>query len=224
MRQLFLIIILLLTLCSSLIAQQFKGAVMGGMNISQVDGDEVYGYKRVGGQFGVAAILPLKDFDITLETIFNQKGAKEKQQYPDDTINGVIYTGEYDLRLNYVEVPLLGHYTDKERYTVGLGFSYGRLVSTKEIEQGGGIPPYSDTVAFDKNDWNILVDAQVRIWKQLKFNVRFAYSLVPIRERTYYDIRGKIEEPWTRKQYNHLLTFRLVYVFNEKFEPRVPKE
>jgi len=70
-------------------------------------------------------------------------------------------------------------------------------VKTSEIEQGGGIPPYSDTVAFNKSDWNVLVDAQIRIWKQLKFNVRFAYSLVPIRERIYYDVRGKIEEPWT---------------------------
>lgn len=224
MKRLFIIAIMLFALSPALFAQRFKGAVMGGMNIAQVDGDEVYGYKRVGGQFGVAAILPINKFDITLETLFNQKGAKEKQQYMDDTINGYIYNGAYDLRLNYVEVPVLAHFTDKDRYTVGMGFSYGRLVSFSEIEQDGNVPPYSDTVAFSKNDWDVLLDLQIRVWKQLKFNVRFSYSMAPIRERTYQDIRGQGIEPWTRKQYNNMLTFRLVYVFNEKFEPRRPEE
>jgi hypothetical protein len=226
MNRLLLIFILLLALSSSLFAQRFKGAVMGGMNLSQVDGDEVVGYKRVGGHLGVAAILPINNFDITLETVFNQKGAREKSQYNyyDSTVS-LLYTGEYNLRLNYVEVPLLAHYTDKERYTFGMGFSYGRLVSFSEIEHGGGVPPYSDTVAFNKTDWNVLVDLQMRIWKQLKFNVRFAYSLVPIRERTYHDVIYKTKDPWTRQQYNHLFTFRLVYVFNERYEPRaVPGE
>jgi hypothetical protein len=224
MYRLLLISFLLFALSPSLLAQRFKGAVMGGMNIAQVDGDEVYGYRKVGGQFGVAAILPIKKFDVTLETLFNQKGAREKQQYPDDTINGYIYNGAYDLRLNYVEVPVLAHYTDKDRYTVGLGFSYGRLVSFSEVEHDGEVPPYSDTVAFNKNDWDVLLDLQIRVWKQLKFNVRFSYSMAPIRERTYQDIRGQGIDPWTRKQYNNMLTFRLVYVFNEKFEPRKPEE
>jgi hypothetical protein len=189
------------------------------MNLSQVDGDEVIGFSKVGGHLGAAAILPIKkNWDVTLEAVFNQKGAREKQQYL-DTIQGIPYTGAYNLRLNYVEVPLTAHYTDRQRYTVGLGFSYGRLVSSEETEHGGSIPPYSDTVAFNKNDYNILVDLQVRIWKQLKFNVRYAYSMVPIRERTYSDIFGD-DEPWTRKQYNNLLTFRLVYVFNDPLPDR----
>jgi hypothetical protein len=224
MPKLLLITILLLALSPSLLAQRFKGAIMGGMNICQVDGDEVYGYKRVGGTFGVAAILPIKNFDITLETNYSQEGAKEKQQYNyyDSTVN-LQYTGQYDLHLNYVQVPLVAHYTDKERYTFGAGFSYGRLVSSSEEEHGGGVAPYSDTVPFNKNDWDVLLDLQVRIWKQLKFNVRFSYSMVPIRERTFYDVIYKTDEPWTRKQYNHLLTFRLVWVFNEKFESKKPK-
>jgi hypothetical protein len=208
---------LLLALCPQLTAQRFKGAIMGGMNIAQVDGDEVVGYKRVGGHFGLAAILPIKNWDITLETVFNQKGAHEKPQYDFyDSLNSLHYTGEYNLRLNYVEVPLMAHYTDKDRITAGLGFSYGRLVSYSEVEHGGDVPPYSDTVEFNKNDFNFLVDIQLKIWKQLKFNVRFVYSIIPIRERTFHDTFYEIKDPWTRKQYNNMLTFRLVYVFNEQ--------
>jgi hypothetical protein len=213
-----LFFVLLLALSPSLNAQRFKGSVMGGMNISQVDGDEVYGYKRVGGHFGVGVILPIKKWDVTLETIFNQKGAYEGVQYQDSAF-GTLINGKYDLRLNYVEIPLLAHYTDRDLFTVGAGFSYGRLVSFKEVEHDGAIPPYSDTVAFSKNDYNVLVDLQVRVWKRLKFNIRYSYSMVPIRERTFYNRYG--EDPYERKQYNNMLTFRLVYVFNEQFVRKV---
>jgi hypothetical protein len=225
-----ILLLLLFALSPSLLAQRFKGAVMGGMNISQVDGDEVYGYHRVGGNIGLAAILPIKKWDITLETDFNQKGAYQKAQYENwayqyDSnsmlIDSTLYTGAYDLRLNYVEIPLMVHYTDKDRYTVGIGFSYGRLVSFSEIEHGGNVAPYSDTVKFNKNDFDFLADLQIRVWKQLKFNIRFSYSLVPIRERTYYDVIYHLKEPWTRKQYNNMITFRLVYVFNEKVPEKV---
>src|SRR5512144_481654 len=96
-----LLLLLFFALNPLLFAQRFKGAVMGGMNISQVDGDEVYGYHRVGGHVGLAAILPIKKWDITLETVFNQKGAYQAVQFPGDSLNG-----KYDLRLNYVEIPL----------------------------------------------------------------------------------------------------------------------
>jgi hypothetical protein len=211
---------MLSALSPELHAQRFLGAVMGGMNISQVDGDEVYGYHRVGGHMGVAAILPINKWDITLETVFNQKGAYQKQTYVDSVR---MFNGKYDLRLNYIEVPLMAHYTDRNIITAGAGFSWGRLVSSKEIEHGGWQPPYSDTIPFNKNDFNVLVDVQLRVYKRLKFNVRFAYSLAPIRERTFTDPYVIDSEPWTRKQYNHMFTFRLVYVFNE-IVPRKNKD
>lgn len=225
--KILIFVTLLLALSPTLNAQRFKGAVMGGMNLSQLDGDEVVGYNKVGGHFGVGVILPIKKWDITLETVYNQKGAREKAQYEfwmydsiGMTLDSTLYTGEYKVNLDYVEIPLMVHYTDKERLSAGMGFSYGRLVKVTEVEHGGSIPPYSDTVAFNKNDWNILFDLQFRIWRQLKGNVRFAYSLVPIRERTYQDIIYEVNDPWTRKQYNHLFTFRLVYVFNEQFQKK----
>jgi hypothetical protein len=217
-----ILLTLLFALSSTLSAQRFLGEVVGGMNLSQVDGDEVYGFKRVGGYIGLGAILPIKKkWDITLETVFSQKGAYEGPQYS-DSLYGTVVNGKYDLRLNYVEVPLTAHFTDRERYTVGAGFAYGRLVSSKEIEHDGNVPPYSDTVAFSKNDYTVLADLQIRIWKHLKFGFRYSYSIVPIRERTFIDPYG-INPPNERKQYNNALTFRLVYVINEKLPEKIVK-
>jgi len=212
---------MLLALSPELTAQKFLGAVMGGMNISQVDGDEVYGYHRVGGHLGLAAILPIKNWDITLETVFNQKGAFEDEQYED---SARMLNGKYDLRLNYIEVPLMFHYTDKKLISAGAGFSWGRLVSYKEIEHNGWQEPYSDSVPFNKNDFNVLVDLQIRVYKKLKFNIRYAYSIVPIRERIFTNPYTIEDDSWTRQQYNNMFTFRVVYVFNEVPPPRKKKE
>lgn len=212
----FLILLTCVGLTDQAYAQRFKGAVIGGVNMSQVDGDEVYGYRRFGAHLGTAAILPLNNWDVTLEVVFNQKGAYQKPQYDADSL-----TGEYDLRLNYVEVPVLVHYTDKEFISGGIGFSWGALVGVTEIEHGGLQPPYSDQVPFRNSDVNFLADAQIRVWERLKFNIRFAYSILPIREREYTNLAL---DTWTRKQYNHMWTFRLVYVFNERISRQVTGE
>lgn len=218
-----IIIVIFVILSSALYSQRFQGAVMAGMNISQVDGDEVFGYHRVGGHFGLAAILPVKEkWDLTLETVFNQKGAYQKPQYK-DSVFGTVLNGQYDLHLDYVEIPFMAHYTDRFRYSVGAGFSYGRLVYSKEVEHNGAIPPYSDTVAFNKNDWDVLVDLQIRVWKRLKFNARYSYSMAAIRERVFID-PWEQKDPESRKQYNNMLTFRVVYVFNENLDKLTPND
>ncbi len=196
-------------------AQMIKGQVMGGFNLAQVDGDEVYGYKRIGGNLGVGAIIPLgKNWDISLETSFNQKGAFQKPQYESDSLNGA-----YEIRLNYVEVPVLIHYTDKEFITGGLGFSWGRLVGAREYEHERLTATTANNGVYNLNDFCIVLDLRIRLVDRLKFNFRYQYSMVKIREREYSNLAN---ESWNRNQFNNLLTFRLVYVFNEPLGSQRP--
>ena len=53
-----LIIIIFLFSLQNVIAQRFKGEVIAGVNLSQVDGDMVIGYKKVGVKAGLGAMLP----------------------------------------------------------------------------------------------------------------------------------------------------------------------
>ncbi|MCD4664364.1 MAG: PorT family protein [Bacteroidales bacterium] len=197
-------------------AQRIKGAVIVGANISQVDGDEIFGFNKVGFNVGAAAIIPFaENFSFSIETIFNQKGSYQGKQYRDTDSLGNILTGEYKLKLDYLEVPFMIHYTDKDIITAGVGFSYGRLVNVKEWEHGRLIETTTlNTGPYDRTDFNILADIRFRIYKRFKFNIRYAYSLAKIRTRDFYDIFGDYVN--TRKQYNNLITFRLIYVFNEK--------
>lgn len=195
-------------------AQIIKGQAILGFNLTQVEGDEVHGFKKPGIQIGAGALIPFgRKWDVGLEVLFNQKGAREGQQYI-DTIQGEVLTGEYKLRLNYVEVPVLVHFTDKDFITIGAGFSWGRLVGVKEWEHGKLVE--STTVEngpYSKNDFNYIIDLRIKIKGPLKFGIRYQNSMVPIRTREFEDMAGN---KWTRDQYNKVLTFKLVYIFGEE--------
>ncbi len=208
----FLIFVLLLS-GSPAFSQVFKGALIGGFNLTQVDGDEVYGFKKIGLNAGAAVMVPLGEhWEISLENSFSQKGAYQKQQYIDSARS---LTGEYNLRLNYVEVPLLLHYKDKGGLTFGAGLSWGRLVGSKEIEHGDEEIAYSDSIPFKDNDFSVIADIRFRIWERLHASVRYSYSLAEIRERTFYSLNGL--NSWTRKQYSNVLTFRFIYIIDLGF-------
>ncbi len=253
--------------------QIIKGEVFLGGNLSQVDGDQCYGYKKAGFSGGAGALIPITNFmDIGLEVLFNQKGAFKR----DSISYGSDYTGSYNLRLNYVEVPLMLYLIDKDKFSVGLGVSYGRLVGIKEringIESGTGIGdgnlswkngydgpdlgnikdydqlssvfyktqgfhdtiPISDWIAnsttYRHSDWGICADIRYRIYNGLHAELRYQYSLRPIRTRLFYlDPNENLIQPKhpLRLQYNNQITLRIVYIFNEqrsKVNKRIQQE
>ena len=199
-------------------AQIIKGEVILGMNLSQVDGDEVFGFKKVGLNAGAGVLVPIaKNWDVSFEAIFSQKGANQKPQNSDTIENGA-----YRLNLNYAEVPVLVMYTDKEFISAGAGFAWGRLVGVKEWEHGNSIETTTvNSGVYEKNDFSILGDLRIRIYKQLKFNLRYQYSLVKIRTREFGNASIGF---WTRNQFNNLISFRLIWVFNEAQSKRVLDE
>jgi len=203
------LLISMLTLSDSY-AQRIMGAAILGVNATQVDGDEVYGYHKFGLQAGVAAIVPFGDhWAVTVENIYNQKGAHQRPLYQDSL------DGSYDLKLNYLDIPVLVQYTDKDVATFGAGMSWGRLVGISEQRNGYPMPETTlESGIYRSSDINILLDVKFRIIERLRFNVRYAYSVRPIATREIVD--SKTGKPNIRDQYNGMFTFRLYYVFNEQ--------
>lgn len=195
-------------------AQRIMGAAIVGVNATQVDGDEVYGFHKFGLNTGLAAIVPFgNNWSVSLETIYNQKGAHQKKRANDSL------DGSYDLKLNYLEVPFLIQYTDKDIVTIGTGMSWGRLVDISEQRNGYDMPGTTiESGIYRSSDLNLLFDIKFRLIDRLRFNVRYAYSLRPIATREVID--SKTGKPNIRDQYNNLFTFRLYYVFNEQLSRR----
>ena len=204
-KLLFLLAVLSLSFAE---AQNVKGILIFGMNTTQIDGDEIAGYKHWGLNGGVGGMLALTEdspWNIGMEVLFSQKGSKEKYAY--------------EVTLPYAEVPLLLHFEDRQGgFTFGTGLSYGRLIKDVEAEHSNYL---DSTTRFLKDELAIVADIRFKVWKQLKFNIRFQYSLMPIRKDwKFTDIAGK---SWTRDAYNNALTFRLLWVFNEKEQTKYKK-
>ncbi len=241
-------------------AQIIKGEVFAGGILSQVDGDECYGFKRIGVHAGAGALIPLTSWmDVGLEVLFSQKGAYKR----DTLVSNSTYPYAYNLRLNYVEVPLMLYLTDKDAVSFGIGASYGRIVylneqnnhiSTgiglgdgqlhwKDAEHADRLPDithvtdindlstivhntYADTIGiaevidnsttYRANDFNICADLRVRLWEGLHAELRYQYSLRPLRTRMFYSDAALTQPNQIRQQYNNTITLRLVYIFNER--------
>jgi len=204
--------------------QLFKGEVLVGGNLSQLDGDMVAGYKKIGFCGGLGLQYPFsfhsdaqtKRWAVSMELFFAQRGARQRNPYynSNDTINDFTnYRFKYLLKTNYVCLPFMLHYTDKEKYTVGMGLSYNRMFSVDEIEFG--VRQTYDSIDYLKPyDLMYVLDLRCKIWKQLKLGFRFEYSLISLRTRIFPQTTFHYKE--TRNQYNNTLSLYLVYVFNEK--------
>jgi len=194
-------------------AQIIKSEAILGFNLTQVEGDEVAGFKKFGLNVGAGAMIPFgKNWDFSLEIVFNQKGAREGVQYR-DTIDGKPVTGAYKIRLNYAEIPVLIHYTDKDLLTIGAGFSYGRLVGVQEWEHGRIVESTTlNSNTYNNHDFNYIIDVRIKLKGPLKLSARYQNSMIKIRTREFINTNG---DTWSRDQYNKVLTFRLIYVFNE---------
>ena len=133
LRILTLLLALTIATPALLHAQIIKGEVFAGGNLCQVDGDECYGFKKIGVNAGAGALIPFTSWmDLGLEVMFSQKGAYKR----DSLVYNSTYPHAYNLKLNYVEVPLMLYFTDKDIASIGIGVSYGRLVGLKELDDG----------------------------------------------------------------------------------------
>jgi hypothetical protein len=131
-----LIVTLLLLIINNGYAQKYKGqrfkvGVNIGVNVAQIDGDYLFGYRKLGAQAGIQGIAMInkKQF-ISLEFLFSQRGAiSGSSELANHTI---AFT---DIRMNYVEIPFLfNQYINTNqkspwRFYLQTGLSVNRLLS-----------------------------------------------------------------------------------------------
>lgn len=222
------IIIISLMLALPAYSQRFIGGVIAGGNLTQVDGDWVYGYRKVGVNAGASVMLALNQkqtWFATIELLYTQKGA-HKKNLADSMLNVPLNIDEsyaynkkikYRLQLDYVEIPLVFHYEDYHTgCALGVGVSWGRIVRAIEIENGYKLTTNINSGTYSKSDWSLLADIKFPLYKGLKLNFRFQYSFISIRKRDYFYKNGEVEKG--RTQYNNTLTLRLIYTFNDKYQ------
>lgn len=189
--------------------------------MSQIEGDELKGFKHIGYTGGVGALTALSNnyrWGLSVEALFNQRGVYNNSHDPQNLYN-------IKLHLNYVDIPVLVHYQDPYGGMLfGLGLSYGRLVSRPDAERWKinsdyFIPDTSD-MSFIMRDLMAVADMRFTVWHGLQIDMRWQYSILPVKKDwtfNFFNGNNTDGSPRYRKKtndcYNHCLTIRLIWQF-----------
>lgn len=192
----FIVLSILLFSFSTIFSQTFGGGFLAGLSASQLDGDNWGGYHKAGVTFGAYTNVILNQFvDAQLEVRYVQKGSNSNSKD-----NELFYLS----KLNYVEIPLFLKYNFGDKFSANIGLAAGYLQKATEDKDGIGDQPADP--AFNQFEFSGLAGIEYRFYKNFYFNVRFSYSLLPVRahpgDQTFYLNQG---------QYNNILTFAVYY-------------
>ncbi len=233
-----MLIVLLLSMFSVGHAQRFVGYAAAGANFSQIEGDDVHGFTKVGANVGLGIKLPVnrsQTMSVTAELLYVQKGSYKRCSpgYFDtltyapvmfeDVNRNVPFNPKVkcNITLDYVQIPVLFRYEERNTgVTFGAGFSWSRLVRAKEVYNGFTRTTNLQSGTYKTSDWSVLADVDIRLYKNLSLGIRWEFSMVPIRTWEVGYVKGSVDNiEWeTRNMRNHLLSARLCYYFNEKYE------
>ncbi len=150
---------------------QLKFGLKAGANISKVDGksfkDEFrYGY-HAGGfvEIGLGGKLSLQP-----EVLFNQYQTRVDSSFKNVYQNAFNFSGNRDVKLNYLSVPVLLNYKLANIFSLQVGPQFGILIDQDKTLLNNG------KEAFSKGDFSMLAGAQVNISK-LRLSGRYVLGL-----------------------------------------------
>ena len=196
MKKLLVPIFILFTgICS---AQNFDAGLLVGFTTSQVSGDQLGGYNKLGTRLGSYISYPIqKKMSLQVEMQYIQKGSKKPY------IKNSPQT--YSFNLHYIEVPISLNYQIKEGIYIESGIGTGYLFAYKEENEYGDINSQKPNLfALD-----FIFGAQYQFDKNIKISLRMGNSIIPFRG---HSSRGK--QDFNKGQYSTLLSLTLHYQMN----------
>lgn len=191
-------------------SQTFRFMLTAGVTASQIHGDNYSGFHKLGGMGGIGVEYQFsKKFASSLGLIFIQKGARKNQNPTKGDYSA------YYMNLNYIEVPLIFTYKQKNKFLVDIGISAAYLASyyeANEVAQIIGNTP--------KNmDYSIKLGLGYQFNPKWQAHVRSSNSFITIRP---YQTPSKliynniIAQQFNKGLYNNILEIALTYKFIPK--------
>ncbi len=186
-------------------AQKFEGGLTGGINLTQLDGDMLSGYNKVGVNGGIWVSYPFNNkWSAGIEFLYTQKGALRQIDE-----NNIAATFAFDkFKLNYIEVPVYGGFTYK-KFTGQFGLTGGYLLGAK-VEDFAGVRNYK--TQLKPFETGVLLGLSYPINKKLAAQLRWQYTISSLAKgdnRTIFTDNG-----FSRTilgLYNNLLSVNLKY-------------
>ncbi len=190
-----LLIALILILSNSISAQNFDAGFVGGLTMSQISGDGLAGFDKPGIRIGAYISYPItrKNMNFEVGMQYLQKGSREPSSKSS--------ISKFSMDMHYLELPFTINYAFDNGLIIESGLGSGILVSyTEEIEGLEVRVNTPNTFAVD-----FLCGVQYQFLNNLKINVRYGNSLIPIRKE---DVANSLEN---KDWYSSMVTFVLMY-------------
>lgn len=159
-----------MTLCGKAQTREgtFSAALVAGGNLSQIDGDKLVGFHRLGLNTGARVGARFSDrWSMSLEMLYSQQGARRVRN--DDPSS--IYD---DIRLNFVEAPVMINFSDW-KILASAGVSYGRLINFEAINIMG--EDISDLEDYNPGVFSIVLGGTFLLGEDWGLNIRWSKYL-----------------------------------------------
>ena len=145
--------------------RRFEAGVVAGMNLSQIDGDDLTGFNKIGVNVGarVDAILTER-WRLSLEMLFAQQGAsRHKLDNPASAFDKI--------RLNLVEAPVMVHFQDW-KIQASAGVSYARVINAEIIDYTG--EDATESYPLQDNLFSIILGGTFFFQENLGLNIQWS--------------------------------------------------
>lgn len=206
MNRLFLLFLSFFVIQTSMSAQEeegterrFHGGVVYGFNASQINGDGLAGYNKLGLYGGIVASANLTQKSyLSTGITFSQRGSS----------TAISNQNSARIRLDFIEVPVIYHYKDKEteegyhQVHFGGGLCYSRLFNVA----AGGTTYLGHESKFSASNLSWLLEAMFYKNKHVGFGIRYNRAINNVYKNS------TIPAP-VATFLEHWITFKGVYIF-----------
>lgn len=184
-KVIFLLIIVFSFSLQETQAQRFKGSAVLGLNLAQIDGDDLVGFTKLGLTGGFKLAYPLRDnVDLNLEMLYSQRGSTAGFGFGGGTENYI--------DLKYLELPIYVNIKDwffeegdyyKVKAHAGLSYSY-----LFDVESSNGLIN-NDIDNYERHNINYILGIDYAFNSKLGLTIRYTRgfnSIYTVRAISYF--------------------------------------
>jgi len=182
----------------------FNGGLIGGVTLSQVHGDGIGGFDKLGFNFGAVVKMTNRHKDgLQVSVLYNQKGSRD----PGNPQQGNYNTHAY--RFIYVDVPLIYNFhLDQIDFQCGLQPSVliSAMESITNLEYQSFLQP-----VIHSFDLGAIIGTQISYGKGSTIYTRLTQSIIPISPVPELDLPPGVR--WDNRMYNMTLEMGVIVLF-----------
>lgn len=192
-----LLFLLIFTICFNVndtVAQKFSGSAVFGLNLAQIDGDDIAGFSKLGLTGGFKLAYPLKDnSDLNIEMLYSQRGSTDGFGFGTSGVNFI--------DLKYIELPVYVNikdwFVEEDKYhkvKAHAGLSYGFLF---DVNSSNGVLN-SDIDNYKRHSISYLLGVDYAFNSRIGLSARYTRGFNSI---------------YKERAISYFLTFRTEYYF-----------